>query len=301
MFSPGTKITQSQIYFKEPYLFDKPLAFYVYLENSIADYRFYNEKNFTMGTGLEWRFESKWFIGTRLEFQNLKITDIDNTAPLVVKNVAGSHTFFTFTPYIGKNTLDNPAFPTSGFDFKLFNEMSFKGLGSDFSYFKPSASFRIYKTVFQTSTEGKHIIGAKANVGAIYSLNNSEIPFFKKFFLGGPTSVRGFRYRTISPKINGDEVGGKYMFSLQSEYSLPLYRMEKQDIYLDVIRLFAFYDIGTADDSFMRNLRHSTGFGIRFSIPGLVILPLFEIDFGFPIIKKAGDDTQFIQFSVGSF
>ncbi len=300
-FAPGTRITQMQLFFREPYLFDKPLSFFFSVQNIFADYRFYKEKDFSISSGLERRFESKWFVGTKIEYELLKVTDIVGTAPQIVKDVAGSNSFVTITPYIGKSTIDNYSFPTGGVDFKLNNEIALKGLGSDFSYFKPIASLKFYKTVYTTNTEGKHILALKTNIGAITSLESSRIPFFKKFFAGGPGTVRGFKYRTISPKIGGDEIGGKYLFTLQTEYSLPIYRMEKQDIYLDVIRVFAFYDVGTADDKFFKNLRHSTGIGVRFSIPGLVILPLFEIDFGIPIKKGADDDTQFIQFAVGNF
>ncbi len=300
-FAPGTEITNAQLFFREPYLFDKPLSFFFTIQSTLSDFNHYKEQIFSVGSGLEWRFESKWFLGTKIEFELLKVTDVLSTAPDVVKNVAGSNTFVTFTPYIGKSTLDNLIFPTKGIDFKLFNEISLKGLGSDFSYLKPTITMKFYKTLYTTENEGKHILSMRTNLGAIHSLEGTQVPFFKKFFAGGPNSVRGFKYRTISPKINGNEVGGKYLFTVQTEYSLPLYRIEKQEIYLDVIRLFAFYDIGSADDSLMRNLRHSTGLGIKFSIPGLVILPLFEIAFGFPIIKKRADVTQFIQFSLGSF
>lgn len=300
-FAPGTRITQMQLFFREPYLFDKPLSFFFSIQNIFADYRFYKERDFSISSGLEWRFESKWFIGSKVEYELLKVTDIVDSAPQIVKDVSGSNSFVTITPYVGKSTIDNYSFPSKGVDFRIYNEIALKELGSDFSYFKPTSAFKFYKTIYTTDNDGKHILAMKTNVGTITSLEGSKIPFFKKFFAGGPGSVRGFKYRTISPKIGGDEVGGKYLFTLQSEYSLPLYRMEKQDIYLDVIRIFAFYDIGTADNKFFRDLRHSIGLGIRFSIPGLVILPLFEIDFGIPIKKVAGDDTQFIQFSVGSF
>lgn len=300
-FAPGTKITQAQLFFREPYLFDKPMSFFFSIQNIFADYRYYKEKDFSISSGLEWRFESRWYIGSKIEYELLKVTDIVSTAPQLVKDVSGSNSFVTITPYIGKSTIDNYSFPTRGIDFKLYNEFALKGLGSDFSYFKPTISFKFYKTIYTTETEGKHILALKLNIGAITSLENSRIPFFKKYFAGGPATVRGFRYRTISPKIGGDEVGGKYLTTFQTEYSLPLYRIEKEDIYLDVIRIFAFYDVGTAEDKFLKNLRHSTGIGIRFSIPGLVILPLFEIDFGIPLKKIDGDDTQFIQFTVGNF
>jgi outer membrane protein insertion porin family len=50
-------------------------------------------------------------------------------------------------------------------------------------------------------------------------------------------------------------------------------------------------------DSFFQDLRVSVGFGFRIKIPGLSSTPI-ALDFGFPLRKQDGDDTQVLSFSI---
>jgi outer membrane protein insertion porin family len=133
-----------------------------------------------------------------------------------------------------------------------------------------------------------------AKVGYIF---NGDSPTFEKFYLGG-RSMRGFEFRTISPKgtprVAGGStdvpIGGDWEFFLGAQYEFPV---------LDrFISMVVFCDSGTVTESpSLDDYRVSVGTGIRLHIPQLGQAPL-AFDFGFPVIKQEEDSKKTFSFSV---
>jgi outer membrane protein insertion porin family len=128
---------------------------------------------------------------------------------------------------------------------------------------------------------------------------------------------------------DGDPLGGDIVFTTSAEYSFPVYE--------DILKMVVFVDAGLVRDSFdsvhgldedrvnaLRrrllsqgsrqrllagqidfddgpsfpgDLRIAAGFGLRVKIPFLGQQPI-AIDFGFPVSKEDGDDTQVVSFSI---
>jgi len=124
----------------------------------------------------------------------------------------------------------------------------------------------------------------------------NTVPFFERYNLGGAYSLRGFRYRDVSPKeagINGVEpqpIGGNSYFMVSAEYSIPI---------VDRVRVAAFYDMGNVYyNSYQFSLgtfSASVGAGLRLNLP---IGPL-RLDLGFPIQKANNERDQIFNFTVG--
>ncbi len=129
----------------------------------------------------------------------------------------------------------------------------------------------------QTVTEG----------GKTFKVN--DVPLFDRYFLGGPNTLRGWKYQDISPKdIYGNSVGGNTYMNTTVEYSIPV---------VERIRLAAFCDAGEVErDAYAFKLDDfvaDVGMGVRLNLP---IGPL-RLDYGFPVMPRFG--TGRIQFSVG--
>ena len=110
---------------------------------------------------------------------------------------------------------------------------------------------------------------------------------------GGFGSIRGFRYRGISPRQGPDDdpVGGNFLFSGNLNLGFPLYGQS--------IRGVIFSDFGTVEsDLEFGTIRTSVGFGFRFSFEGLGGIPI-ALDFGFPLNERPEDDEQVFSFSLG--
>src|SRR6185369_12182810 len=66
-----------------------------------------------------------------------------------------------------------------------------------------------------------------------------NVPFYDRFYLGGINSLRGFKYRTVSPREKGsgsdEPIGGDTKWFASAEYSVPI---------IERLRFAVFYDIG---------------------------------------------------------
>lgn len=128
-------------------------------------------------------------------------------------------------------------------------------------------------TFVQILTHGKLIwpLGAQARVltradaGATWMDDFSELPSSLRFYAGGDQSVRGYDYRTLGPTDSaGNVVGGKYLLvgSLELERRLAEHWSAA-----------AFYDVGNAFDDWGGAFFGGAGIGGRWRSPiGLVRL-----------------------------
>ncbi|MSR66054.1 MAG: outer membrane protein assembly factor BamA [Pedosphaera sp.] len=124
--------------------------------------------------------------------------------------------------------------------------------------------------------------------------DSSKVPYYHRLFLGGSSSLRGFKYREVGPRDSSDApIGGNTLVAGTFEYSVPTP--------FEIIRFAAFYDVGLvrrdAYDFGFSDYNDNWGIGMRMDIPRLGPL---RIDIGFPIRDdgKNGGTSRF-NFSFG--
>ena len=128
---------------------------------------------------------------------------------------------------------------------------------------------------------------------------SSDLPLFDRFFLGGISSLRGYRYHDVGPHEDDEPIGGNTMWFGTLEYSLPIVPA------LERLRFAVFYDIGNVyEDAYsftkrpeQRVYNDNWGLGLRLNIPRLGPL---RLDYGIPIThdRDTSGSGRF-QFSVG--
>jgi outer membrane protein insertion porin family len=190
---------------------------------------------------------------------------------------------------VKRNTTNSPILPTEGTITSLTWE-HYGALGGDFDFDKFTAGFDVFTTIYEDLLERKTVLWWRTDTGYI---TGSDAPFFEKFYAGGIGSMRGFRYRGISPRsgIDDDPIGGNFSLTTSLELSFPLAG--------DILRGVLFTDVGTVErDVEIGTIRSSVGFGFRLNLPFLGQLPI-ALDFGFPITKDDKDETQLFSFSLG--
>lgn len=106
--------------------------------------------------------------------------------------------------------------------------------------------------------ERVHLLG-RAEVGASFVNEFSDLPASQRFFAGGDQSVRGYAYQSIGPRDeNGKVVGGRYLTVLSGEAYLRVWGNWGTA---------AFFDVGGADDKPGPELYRGVGAGLRYSAP----------------------------------
>jgi outer membrane translocation and assembly module TamA len=102
----------------------------------------------------------------------------------------------------------------------------------------------------------------------------TKVPFSKKFFLGGATSVRGWGRFEVSPLASGLPIGGNSLFAATSELRARI---------VGNLGGVAFFDLGNVwedDWTFdLNDLRYAVGLGARYRTP---IGPV-RFDFGYQL------------------
>jgi outer membrane protein insertion porin family len=121
--------------------------------------------------------------------------------------------------------------------------------------------------------------------------SNTRVLFFDRYFLGGASSIRGFRNQDVGPHdIYGEPVGGDTYWSATAEYTYPIVERIRGAFFFDVGNVYPQpfslnprreVFTGTANDYKRQFLNAGTGVGVRLNLP---IGPI-RFDLGFPVIS----------------
>lgn len=140
--------------------------------------------------------------------------------------------------------------------------------------------------------------------------DTTEVPPFKRYFGGGPDSVRGFREGWMGPRdTNFNPFGGNSRISSQLEMIIPLPgdigSATRFSLFFDAGNVFStdttpFFDPRTGEpqsfDISLSNLRYSYGVSMQWLAP----IGLFRFSYGLPLNDEGIDRVDRFQFSIGS-
>lgn len=189
---------------------------------------------------------------------------------------------------------DSIMFTNNGVLQRLTGEVSLPVL--DLEYYKIDYKHSWYKEVYKGFT-----VMLNGEIGYADSYGNKNYPFFKNFFMGGVSSVRGYENGSLGPRgrdnSTGEDfaVGGtkRLLGNAELFFPVPGVKDSKQ------FRLSAFVDAGNvfgSEESYsLGDLRYSAGVGVSWFSP---FGPL-KLVFAKALNAKAEDDTQVLQFQFG--
>jgi outer membrane protein insertion porin family len=140
--------------------------------------------------------------------------------------------------------------------------------------------------------------------------DTTEIPPFKRFFGGGPGTVRGFREGWLGPRdTNNNPYGGNVRASSQLELIIPLPgdvgTTTRFSLFFDAGNIFStdttpFFDPATGEpanfDFSFSELKYSAGISFQWLAP----IGLFRFSYGIPFNDEGFDRVERFQFSIGS-
>jgi outer membrane protein insertion porin family len=300
--SPGTTYSTFRVTYREPWLFDHRLGGEVDFYKSLLfrpgydvdrlGFRMEVDKRFTFkGDELDDRL--RLAAGFRIE--NPRIRSVDPLeAPQNAVEDEGLWQVRSLILSASYSRVDSFSFPTRGWTTSFDYEWG-TPLGT-IEFHKFFASGSHYWTLYRDRQGRRHILAVTGDIG--YQLGyggTSRIPISERFFMGGLGTVRGFSYRTIGPKDNGEPVGGEARYRVSLQYDFPVYeRLLGGVLFLDAGNVALKW--GGPD--FLEKIRVTPGVGVRVSIPILGQRPV-QLDFGFAVRKFDGDRLQVFSFSFG--
>lgn len=304
--------------FSEPYFNDTlwSLGFRVFKDTNTGRYDFHEDK---LGGSV---FAGHPIYENTRAFLNLSWTSTKLTETTVVENnttkVITDYDLFPLSTASGEagslgfsvefDNRNDRFRPSKGWYAKT--GYTYSGLGAHLKYAESNVDLRYFKNVFwdvvwRNSLQYAHIESLDAN---------KNPPFNKLYLLGGPYSLRGYRWYQVgrmvkSTKIQNEYIakgktadeaaqlamryfGGTQQLMYQAELQFPLIR--EADMFG-----VAFYDIGQAEDVLTdQNFLADVGFGIRWFSP---IGPL-RFELGFPLNRDSlyHREASIFEFSIGT-
>jgi len=294
----GSKKSNYELSFVEPWLFGVPLSFGVDLYRRTRVWADYREKRRGGDIRLRKRLTTFTQMGLLYRLENVDIYDVDDDADWSIQSEAGANWVSSITPSLTRDTRDNYMVPSRGMKNTLSCEIAGGILGGDKDYIKSI----FYTSYFLSIFEG-NILGFRFQAGTAQPYKDTDIvPVYERFFLGGANTIRGFRYREVGPQgtipsgvkagqPNREPVGGDSMMMGSVEYTFPIFEMVRGALFCDIGNVWSAKDWELDDPVFggqwFRNLQSGAGIGLRLYLP---IGPI-KLDYGWPLHTDEWNDT----------
>ena len=322
--------------FVEPYFLDTRWTFAFDIYNQVRAFTGFSRE--ARGGNLTWGYPIKW--PEARAFLTYKLEDVGVTR--------GNGTFFNsgatseqisadirnlfrggFTSSVrGSVTWDsrnNRLFPSAGWHATGFLEVADDPFtGSDNTFIRYGGFARHYRPLW-----GPFILKLNGEVGVTVSRDSLGVPITERYLIGGIFDIRGFRPRTLGPRIKVQSdidpaeplgeipLGGNLQVITNTEIEFPLFKRVG-------ISGVVFFDAGNAynleklyctssvggegvsekfdpcfdfPNSLISGIRTSVGFGFRWFSP---IGPL-RFEWGIPLDRQEGEEPLVFEFTIGNF
>ena len=331
--------------FYEPYFFDSDFSFSADLYDQLRIYNDFSQTSIggstTFGYALSrpHTFASLTYTGEYDEVSTTSTSTFLGTSSAVsvfrrlpLANLFRDGFTSSLRPAVTYDSRDNRLFPTSGMFLRGSVEWAAPQLGSDNEFLRYNGVGRFYYGL-----GGGFVAKLNTSLGYVTSPNPEGVPIFARFFLGGIFDVRGFRLRTIGPRLplasqldpnaapisNGANIGGNLMYYQNLELEIPI--IEKvgvrgviftdagnswntESLYCNAARgqsggssqeALGVYSVNDPCFSVdsLTNLRTSWGLGIRWFSP---MGPL-RFEWGFPFKPLPYEESSVFEFTIGNF
>jgi outer membrane protein insertion porin family len=225
-------------------------------------------------------------------------------------------------PALTYDARDNRLFPTKGVYLYGSTELAASQLGSDTEFLRNRLIGRFYYPVASGL-----VLKLNSQSEMVTSPGSDGVPIFARSFLGGILDLRGFRFRSVGPRIaiadsldpnsralnNGANIGGNlsYYQNLELEWSVVESAGIKAVLFTDAGNAWnleqKYCDATSSRYSqtspcfdglnSLSNLRTSWGFGLRWFSP---MGPL-RFEWGFPFRPLPYEEPMVFEFTIGNF
>jgi outer membrane protein insertion porin family len=230
-----------------------------------------------------------------VDAENVRIETSSSSAQVAQDFVAvhgTSNAIMRTTVGWSHDTLDSPLVPTRGTVQSISAEVAVPG--SDIEYYKLYYQLGRFWPLSDTLT-----FRAKGELGYGNGYGRTDgLPFYKYFYAGGSTSVRGYQSHSLGPRdaLTSDPIGGNKSILANMELLFPM-PGSSQDT--KSMRLSVFADSGMVfgpDQNFStQELRYSYGMAFNWFSP---VGPL-SFSYAIPFRNRPEDKLERFQFTLG--
>lgn len=287
----GTRRDDVELSFTEPWLMDRRLALNVNLFYRNRSYfsSIYDQRNVGGNIGIGVPLTTFSRLNISYDLEQIQIRDVDTNASPFFLEQEGSYMKSAMDVAVVRDSRDSSLIASRGSRSSISGMWAGGPLGGDVDVYSLEAQNSTFIPVWFD-----HVLNLRAWTSVVEPHGDmDEVPIFERLFMGGASTLRGFKYRKVGPKDeNREPVGGETAWYATAEYTVPIFER---------LRFATFYDIGYVyEKSFdwdFSTYNSDWGIGVRIDIPGF---PL-RLDYAWPL-EKDPDDTRKagrFQFNIG--
>ncbi|QQS12765.1 MAG: outer membrane protein assembly factor BamA [Rhodospirillales bacterium] len=292
--SLGTKSTQVDLSFTEPFFLDRNVAagfdvFRITRDNQKSSS--YDEKSIGFALRAGWSLSENTRQSVKYTLHQDKISNVGENASAIIKQQAGTTVTSEFGTSIAWDTRDNRQAPTKGTLVRY--SLDIAGAGGTEHYVRNKVDAACHYSVFD-----EVVFSLIGQAGVIVGLGGDNVSINSRFFLGGD-NFRGFATGGVGPHDGGDALGGKYFYVASAEFSFPIGLPREIGIlgkaFIDAGSLWAPEEKdATTQDS--KSIRVTAGVGVQWVSPFGPI----RVDYALPIRREKFDKVENFRFSFGT-
>jgi outer membrane protein assembly complex protein YaeT len=249
-----------------------------------------------------------WAVSVTAEHDSSSVSEEALNDPTLIKDLIAlglnpitgeqNGTLNAFGLDLQRSTTDNLLDARRGYQVALHVEQAGRLLPGTFQYTAIAAEGRYFLPL---KSDGSIVLASRAQTGNIrpYGDSQTNVPFSKRYFLGGATSIRGWGRYEVSP-LGGDgtPLGGTSMFAFSEELRARVRGSLGGVLFLDGGNVWL--DPGAIA---LNDLRYAIGTGLRYQTP---VGPI-RFDFGYQLnpipgllVNGAPQTRQWrVHFSIG--
>ena len=295
--SNSSAVKEMSFYFSDPYFTDDKhsISYGVFskiIDGASLDVSSYkiDENGFSFGYGIPLTESTRIGLDIRTSNRTITCGAIFASTYEVSQCANGDKTEVKTNLNWSNNTLDNFNYPTEGQKNSLSLDLTLPI--ADFRYYKLDATHRSYRPIGNDLTWK-----IKGSLGLAQGYGGKDLPFFKRYYGGGSSSVRGFDFNSLGATYSdGKAKGGELSLLASTSIISPMKFINDSKN----MRMSAFIDTGSVEEKASNisfdQIRMSTGVAFSWLTP---IGPL-GIYASKPLIKKSADKTRTIEFTLGT-
>jgi len=293
----GDRVTSLNFNYINPDIFNSDLDFYFKLKlqslqflNYIDDQKFIHQvpqAGYFLGVRSRQNFFKHFLFGwdfystmpdSFLLYPDLKEKFYD-LPEVIAQYSKEQHLTSAFSVYFDFDKRDQSFYPCRGWWLGMWLTQSEKLGDARIKFSRIIFDIRKYQNLFSN-----FVLASRLKVGSV----SASAPFYEKFYLGGPNSLRGYDDRSLSPVGGGDR-----LIQAGMELRFPITSKKFPEHFLTGV---IFFDSGanllSGEKLNKEKFSSSYGFGFRFKLP---FIKMLRMDFAYPIDGKEGK----ILFSLG--
>jgi outer membrane protein insertion porin family len=221
-FTLGTITSSLSFRYDDPFFLDSDYSMGLSVFNRFSDFDDYSQDS----RGAEIVFGRTFLKVNSATFgylyERINITDVSAEAASAIKDQEGVSTTSSLNLGLNRAVSDDPAKPTQGYGIGLNGRFAGGILGGGNDFYK----FLLDTKYFMTLVEDMGLTGTViARGGYVDPYGETvEVPLQERFFLGGPNSFRGSKFRELGPRdpVTNDRTGGNRFVSFTAELGFPL-------------------------------------------------------------------------------